>query len=331
MALDDLLISTGVDNLIRLVHEKGKVDLKAAANELNLAPETVESWAKVLEEEGIIKIEYKFTKVYLTWVAASVPVLEQKAAILESKKSQITVEIKEKLDTVRESKGDFKSLRESFERIYKALDIKNSKLPAKTAELKKMEASLDQIYEKYATKISKIRSTILTIEKQLAQVESGSLSKPKIASIISQVTEDLFTAKKEFTNISSALEAEVSSFEAGVISKKVEIQEEIRSSQETFAKISAVADKKTEIQLLINNISDLESRRDKLDGDLEALYKKASILSLQATTPQMAQVVQSRSAEIQESYQLSAQESKQFEAKREELKNLIRKIWNEES
>ena len=31
MALDDLLISTGVDNLIKLVHEKGRIELRAAA------------------------------------------------------------------------------------------------------------------------------------------------------------------------------------------------------------------------------------------------------------------------------------------------------------
>ncbi|MFA5105669.1 MAG: hypothetical protein WC506_01790 [Candidatus Micrarchaeia archaeon] len=331
MALDDLLISTGVDNLIRLIHEKGKVELKAASQELSLAPETVESWAKVLEEEGIIRIEYKFTKVYLTWVSAAAPAIEQKAAALESRKSQISSDIGSRLATVRESKDDLASLRESFERVYKALDPKNGRLSAKTEELKKMESGLDNIYEKYADRISKIRASVKSVEKQLAQVESGGFSKPKIAGIINQATEDLAKAKLEFTTVSSSLDSEISSFESNVISKKVEIEEEIKSSQDTMAKINAVADRRDEIQLIIDTISDLERRRDKLESSLEALYKQASILQLQASTPQMAQAVEKRSAEIQESYRLTENEGREFDAKREELKDLIRKIWNEEA
>ena len=36
MALDDLLISTGVDGLIRLVKERGRVEIGAAAKELKI-------------------------------------------------------------------------------------------------------------------------------------------------------------------------------------------------------------------------------------------------------------------------------------------------------
>ncbi len=331
MALDDLLISTGVDNLIRLVHEKGKVDLKSASTELNLEPETIESWAKVLEEEGIIKIEYKFTKVYLVWVAVSMPAIAQKAATLESKKSQIASDIQEKLETVRSSKDDLASLRESFERISKTIDPRNSKLAAKTDELKKMESGLDQIYEKYATRISKIRASVKDVEKQLAQVESGSFSKPKIASMIGQATDNLLKAKNDFTSVSGALDTEITAFEAGVISKKVEIEEEIKSSNDMMARVNSLADRKGEIQKIIDSISDLEERRGRLESSLTALYKQASILQLQSSTPQMAQAVQKRTDEIQEGYALSEKESHEFEAKREELKDLIRKIWNEEA
>ena len=65
MALDDLLISTGVDNLIRIVKERGRVEIGSAARELRLPARTVEDWAHVLEEEGIITVEYKLTKAYL--------------------------------------------------------------------------------------------------------------------------------------------------------------------------------------------------------------------------------------------------------------------------
>ena len=56
MALDDLLISTGVDHLIKLVKEKQRVEIGAAAEELKLPLRTVEDWSHVLEEEGLVTI-----------------------------------------------------------------------------------------------------------------------------------------------------------------------------------------------------------------------------------------------------------------------------------
>ncbi|HQT45213.1 MAG TPA: hypothetical protein PLO51_04485, partial [Candidatus Micrarchaeota archaeon] len=219
----------------------------------------------------------------------------------------------------------------SFERISKTIDPKNSKLAAKTDELKKMESGLDQIYEKYATRISKIRASVKDVEKQLAQVESGSFSKPKIASMISQATDNLAKAKNDFTSVSGALDSEITAFEASVISKKVEIEEEIKSSSDMMARVNSLADRKGEIQKIIDGISELEERRGRLESSLIALYKQASILQLQSSTPQMAQAVQKRTDEIQEGYALSEKESHEFDAKREELKDLIRKIWNEEA
>ena len=35
---------------------------------LNIPSETIEDWARVLEEEGILRIEYRLTKIYLLWV-----------------------------------------------------------------------------------------------------------------------------------------------------------------------------------------------------------------------------------------------------------------------
>src|SRR3989338_9984867 len=68
---DELLITTGVDALVRLVKEKQKIELDIAAKLLNIPTNTIEDWWHILEEEGIIKLEYKLTKVYLLWVPAT--------------------------------------------------------------------------------------------------------------------------------------------------------------------------------------------------------------------------------------------------------------------
>ena len=68
MEFDELLITTGVDALVRLVKQKSKVELEEASKTLNIPSETIEDWSRVLEEEGILRIEYRLTKVYLVWI-----------------------------------------------------------------------------------------------------------------------------------------------------------------------------------------------------------------------------------------------------------------------
>ena len=49
---DELLITTGVDALVRLVRQKQRVELSDAAGILNIPEDTIEEWAGALEEQG---------------------------------------------------------------------------------------------------------------------------------------------------------------------------------------------------------------------------------------------------------------------------------------
>ncbi len=51
-------ITTRVDELYELVKKKKKISLKGAAKRLRVKPETIEEWAKILEEEGLITFDY---------------------------------------------------------------------------------------------------------------------------------------------------------------------------------------------------------------------------------------------------------------------------------
>ncbi|MGM5485041.1 MAG: hypothetical protein ACQEP1_04180 [Nanobdellota archaeon] len=59
------MVRTDVDHLINIVKSKGEVSFEDAAIELGQSFETVESWARFLEEEGELSIKYKFTTPYL--------------------------------------------------------------------------------------------------------------------------------------------------------------------------------------------------------------------------------------------------------------------------
>ncbi|MBI5229440.1 hypothetical protein HY991_04975, partial [Candidatus Micrarchaeota archaeon] len=81
MEFDELLVTTKVDALVRLVKEKGSIEMSIAAKLLDVEPEAVEEWAHILEEEGLVKIDYHLTKAHLSWVT---PTVEQVAKERES-------------------------------------------------------------------------------------------------------------------------------------------------------------------------------------------------------------------------------------------------------
>jgi len=66
LVIDEGMISTGVDSFLRLLNEKKRIELNDAAKELKLAPNQLKDWAMVLEENGVIKIDYQLTKIYLS-------------------------------------------------------------------------------------------------------------------------------------------------------------------------------------------------------------------------------------------------------------------------
>jgi len=63
----DELISTGVDQLINVVFNKKKVKLDDVATELGISQNVILEWVKILEDEGLIRVEYSFTTPYLIW------------------------------------------------------------------------------------------------------------------------------------------------------------------------------------------------------------------------------------------------------------------------
>lgn len=56
---------TSIDTLVELLKSKGKMELNTIASTMGVDSNLVESWAKVLENGGLIKIDYEVGKMYL--------------------------------------------------------------------------------------------------------------------------------------------------------------------------------------------------------------------------------------------------------------------------
>ncbi|MDO8339873.1 MAG: hypothetical protein Q7T16_04420 [Candidatus Burarchaeum sp.] len=64
-------ISTDIDHLVKLVHDKKRIDVNEAAKMLRIAPQEVERWARMLEEEKALQVEYSMTNMFLVWKGKS--------------------------------------------------------------------------------------------------------------------------------------------------------------------------------------------------------------------------------------------------------------------
>ena len=68
ITVNDALISTDVDSLIRTISEKKKVDLHQLMNLCNMDRRSIEKWVRVLEDEGYISINYGIRGTSIAWL-----------------------------------------------------------------------------------------------------------------------------------------------------------------------------------------------------------------------------------------------------------------------
>lgn len=135
MEFDELLITTGVDALVRLVKEKNRIELEEASAVLNIPPESLEDWSRVLEEEGIIKIEYRLTKIYLLWIKPTESeIATEKQSFYEEKE-----DIQKQVDSFKKNlsleKIEIEDLKTGFEQFYSKTFSKIEELEKKVSPL----------------------------------------------------------------------------------------------------------------------------------------------------------------------------------------------------
>ena len=70
MDVDEGFITTGIDKFMRLLYDKKRIELGDASKQLSIPVNVIEYWSYVLESQGLLKINYTLTAVYLEWVGS---------------------------------------------------------------------------------------------------------------------------------------------------------------------------------------------------------------------------------------------------------------------
>ncbi len=120
--MEEGTLETDIDQLLNLLKKEDKLPLEEVAARLNVSLEVVQTWIDFLVEEGIIGIEYKFTKPFVFLIRdKKVESMEEEEETWEKAKkrfymesleknvpeNQISASWKQKVDKLLEEKKEF--------------------------------------------------------------------------------------------------------------------------------------------------------------------------------------------------------------------------------
>ena len=264
MGLDDLLISTGVDNLIKLVKEKGKVEVTAAAMELKLPLRTVEDWSHVLEEEGLVTIEYKLTKVYMVWHAPTKEYVAEKTEKLEQKSTTVKTDISGLLSKVESGGREVEQMQDELTRMESAAAMSPAEITKMKDDLSALEKRYTATISESSVKLNKLKKKLSIVSPQLGDEAQGGKASESSTSALEK---ELAVLKKFEETLSSQL-GDAETFYGAFEDRAEEFRKQIEGNQGSEAAESIKGD-----------LAEVRALKNELAGAIEAVSEEQKTLT----------------------------------------------------
>ncbi|MCH8067004.1 MAG: hypothetical protein IIC69_00295 [Nanoarchaeota archaeon] len=299
MGLTSSIIETGVDKLVKLVNTAGRVSSYDAAKELGVSNTIIMEWADFLEEEGIIKVEYKFTKPFLVTRKLGKKEVEEKAKEFSGKKDVFVRKAEVSLSFLDRESEKLKGVKEEFEKIKKNLGFDLDDIKNELQELTKYEQlkiDLDKkIGEQKTSSIDKIQEMITQISRERQKYNSILMELKKEENVLGKeksevksieeseklIKDRLKGLKNTIKNVENKVKAEEDSFHVSEsnIQKLIAMADGIKAKVENEKGLIEPLVQKSEnqaesIQQLQNTIiKKIEDKEKKLKGTKKAAEK----------------------------------------------------------
>ncbi len=147
-------IMKGIDTLYSLFKKRKRIPLKEAAAVLKIPPATALQWAKSLQEDGILDVEFAGEDVLLVWVSPEGKPLPQVPSDEELKKKSL------------------KELEAEFKRLVDEYGNKIDEIKGKSAELQALgKERAEIIYTRYIPLERRFEAELQLLHDQLAEKE----------------------------------------------------------------------------------------------------------------------------------------------------------------
>jgi chromosome segregation ATPase len=264
MEFDELLITTGVDALVRLVKEKQRIELEDAASILNIPPETLEDWSRVLEEEGIVRIEYRLTKIYLLWIKPTEEEIATETDSFYEEKEDIQKQVEEFRKNMAERKDDISSLQKSFSQFYVKTYAKMQELEKIVAPLPAGELISQGAFSRGEAELSEMKGQLQEVRDSLKDIKSE----------VGELGIKSSSPSKEWLDKIEAMQKELEGYQGqmGELRKKAE------GHKPSDVNMPSVRDIKKKFESLKKDFSALRARNSGLREDMVSLHESSQIL-----------------------------------------------------
>jgi chromosome segregation ATPase len=264
MEFDELLITTGVDALVRLVKEKQRIELEDAGSVLNIPPETLEDWARVLEEEGILRIEYRLTKVYLLWVKPTEEEIATETESFYEEKEDIQKQVEEFRKSMSERQNEIDNLQVAFSQFYSKTYSKMEELEKVVAPLPAGELISQGTFSRGEAELSGMKTELTEVRRGLVDVKKE----------ISELGIRGASPSKEWMDKIDEVHNELEEFQQQLetLRKKAE------SHTPSDVKMPSIRDIKKKFEMLKKEFSALRARNAGLREDMVSLHESSQIL-----------------------------------------------------
>lgn len=279
-------IETGVDKLVKLIKERSKISMDDAAKELGVSLTVVEEWADFIEEEGIIRIEYKFTKPFLVDKKLTRTEVSQKGKEFKGKKEVFVRKAEGTLNFLEKEAERLKSVKGEFDKLKKEFGFEIGSMKSEIKELERyqqLKASMDQETQKRKAesdeKIKLMDQNILKEQKKYLSIldevkkEAEKLKKEKQAALSIEEKEKVL--KERLSSLKEMSEK---------IEKKAGEEDlTVKNSEEHVERLKNLADsmnrelenEKNEVEKLVNKSQEYGRRvKETQDNILKKMAEK---------------------------------------------------------
>lgn len=160
MEIESSVIETGVDKLVNIVKERGRIALADAAKELGVSVTVIQEWVDFLEEEGIISVEYKLTKPYLVERKLTKKEVEAKAKEFEGKKDAFVRKAEVNLSFLEKQAEELKKVKTEFDILKNELGMELDGVREDLKELERYQQLKEELQKQVEEQKSEAKSKI---------------------------------------------------------------------------------------------------------------------------------------------------------------------------
>jgi chromosome segregation ATPase len=203
-------VKTGVDALMKLLKENGRMEISDAASKLGVSIELVEDWATALEKANLIKIEHLMTKIYLLPITLT----EQEAKLKEKELTGIKEGVKREVAieeaTLKGISERLSSLNQKWKSVEEVVNTQLKELNQRLDELEKLREKSEEIKQQIYKNIKdfeaptkQIDQTLSNYATMLQQIQNETI--PKLEERKNSLFKEIEKTSEEVKNIEKVI------------------------------------------------------------------------------------------------------------------------------